>query len=220
MGTGGFVFLHSPGFYVAVVEVVGNHRVTAEEIVARSGLLVGSHLLAALDDGIARAILENPWLETVRVRPVYPGRVVITVEEREPAALLATRDGFWVVDTRGFLLAQESSPGGELMVVTGVPEGGWATRQRPPAAELVRALQVVSALAERGLDPQPQEVGVNQGEIDLFLAGGIRVFLGSPGAGLGHVLDLLAGVLVDLKGDLAEVLYIDLRFDRPVIRKR
>lgn len=218
LGVGGFVFLHSPGFYIEAVQVLGNHRVSAEEIVGRSGLVPGVHLLAALDDAIVRSILENPWLERVEVRPAYPGRVVITVREREPAAVLATPDGFWIVDASGFLLAQEQAPTAALIIITGIAEGGWATRSRPPAADLVTALQVVSALAERPPHPPTREVAVTGGEVELFLTGGIRVLLGSPGAQLGLSLNVLAAVLAAQGGELARISVIDLRFSRPVIR--
>jgi cell division protein FtsQ len=218
LGAGGFAFLHSPGFYIEAVEVLGNQRVSAEEIVGRSGLVPGVHLLAALDDAIVRSILENPWLERVKVRPAYPGRVVITVQEREPAAVLATPDGFWVVDAGGFLLAQQKAPTAALVIITGIPEGGWATRSRPPAADLVMALQVVSALAMRPLRPPAQEVAVTGGEVELFLTGGIRVLMGRPGAQLGQTLNVLAAVLAAQGGELAQISVIDLRFGRPVIR--
>ncbi|HAI20508.1 MAG TPA: hypothetical protein DCM14_01175 [Clostridiales bacterium UBA8153] len=218
LGAGGFAFLHSPGFYIVAVEVLGNRRVSVEEIVGRSGLVPGVHLLAALDDAIVRSILENPWLERVEVRPAYPGRVVITVREREPAAVLATPDGFWMVDTGGFLLAQEKAPSGELMVITGILEGGWATRSRPPSVDLVMALQVVSALGVWPLQPPAQEVAISEGEVELFLSGGIRVLLGSPGAQLGQSLNVLAAVLAGLGGEISRVSVIDLRFSRPVIR--
>jgi cell division protein FtsQ len=220
LSTGGFVFLHSPGFYATSIEVRGNERVAAEEIVARSGLHEGVHLLMALDEAVRRAILELAWLERVTLRPVYPGRIVIAVTERQPAAVLATAAGFFIVDKQGFLLERLARPDAGLVVVTGVPEQGWATRSRPPGRELVVALEVVAGLAAAGLD-QVQEVGVTQsGDINLFLGGGTHVLLGQPGAGVGHALQLLRALLDELGSELGQVGYIDLRFERPVIKKR
>ena len=222
LSTGTFVFLHSPGFYLSSLEVVGNHRLCEEEVLDLSGLLHGEHLLVAFDSAVREGILASPWVARASVRLAYPGRIIITIEERKPAALVTLPGGgFYLVDQRGFVLEEQAGPGGELVIITGMTQADTASRTQAASYRLTTALRVVRALREVALPLPVQEISTNQeGEVDLFLAGGARALLGQVGADLGHVLQVLRGVLEGLGDEARSVIYVDLRFEGPVVQKR
>ncbi len=222
LSTGVFVFLHSPGFYLSSFEVRGNDRLTEKEVIDLSGLLYGEHLMVAFDSAIRNAIVADPWIRDVTVRMAYPGRIIITVQERRPAAILTSPAGaFYLIDERGFLLDQQPSPDGDLIIVTGMNENDTAAAGQAPSARLTTALRVVRMAETVNLPLPVQEVSTGPaGEVDLFLAGGVRAVLGLVGADLAHLFQVLAGVLESLGEEARAVNYVDLRFERPVVQKR
>jgi hypothetical protein len=72
------------GFAVSEIEIIG-HKNTSEVAVFEALELDGFTSLATLDLREAREALSHlPWVETVSVRKVYPGKLEVTVSERAP----------------------------------------------------------------------------------------------------------------------------------------
>ncbi len=222
LSTGVFVFLHSPGFYLSAFDVSGHRQLTEDEVIQLSGLLYGEHLMVAFDNTVRDAITASPWVADARVRMSYPGTVVITIRERTPVALLIIPgSGFYLVDARGFPLAEKSGPGVDWMIITGMSHSDMARDDRPASYRLTTALRVAQRAQDVSLSLPVQEVHVNQqGEVELFMAAGVRALLGTIGADLGHLLQVLETVLVALGDEARSVDYVDLRFERPVVQKR
>jgi cell division protein FtsQ len=80
------------GFRITSIALAGQRELTREEILAIAGVTGRSSLLF-LDAADARARLKaNPWIAEATVLKLYPGRLHITVTEREAFALWQ-RDG-------------------------------------------------------------------------------------------------------------------------------
>jgi cell division septal protein FtsQ len=80
---------------ISQIQVQGQHRVGSEEILARAGLRKGNNLLALSLDQAAKRILDLAWIKDVSISRVFPDRVVIQVEEYQPAARIQLGDGVW-----------------------------------------------------------------------------------------------------------------------------
>ncbi len=93
-------------FTVEVIEVNGNQRYSAEEIIEKTGIEFGDNLLL-LDkfeavDSIREALL---FVSDVEIRRSLPNKLVINVTEVKLAvAFDCGEDGFWLADTSGRLL--------------------------------------------------------------------------------------------------------------------
>lgn len=91
-------------FSIRHLDFTGIHNAdkTALEVLVRRSLPAS---LLQFDPAEIRQIVESePWIKSATVRRVFPDRVVIAVEERQPAAI-ATIDGeFYVVDADGNVL--------------------------------------------------------------------------------------------------------------------
>jgi cell division protein FtsQ len=78
---------NAAGFRITSIALAGQRQLTREEILAIAGVSGRSSLLF-LDAAEARARLKaNPWLADATVLKLYPGRLHITVTEREAFAL-------------------------------------------------------------------------------------------------------------------------------------
>jgi len=78
---------NATGFRIATVSVTGSKQFGNDEILAAAGITPRTSLLF-LDVEAARKKLEStPWIAQASVRKLYPGRLEITVEERQAFAL-------------------------------------------------------------------------------------------------------------------------------------
>ena len=100
----------SPVLDLREVEVAGNHRVDARDVVAASELSARDHLLRISTSSVASAVERSPWVAQAEVERILPSTVRITVVERTPAAVVAAGPSSWLVDVEGVVL--EKVPGG------------------------------------------------------------------------------------------------------------
>lgn len=109
-------------FRVDEITVVGQHKYTAEEIIAASGIQRGDNLFLLNKSKISRQIYTGlPYVDGVNPRRVLPDQVILTVTECVPAAVVKGGEGHWVIDQNGKLLEQvPTAQQGGSAVVTGI----------------------------------------------------------------------------------------------------
>jgi cell division protein FtsQ len=98
--------LHSPLFALRHVVVRGNAHTPRAEILSAAGLRLGTTLMVgAGGERAARAVDALPWVRDVSFARRWPWSLVVTVQERSPAALVkAGNQLFDVVDKTGRVL--------------------------------------------------------------------------------------------------------------------
>ncbi|MCI8916212.1 MAG: FtsQ-type POTRA domain-containing protein [Oscillospiraceae bacterium] len=96
-------------FRVNRVEVEGNVRYTAQEIIEASGIQVGDNLIALSRIRVSAAICTQlPYVENVSPQKVLPDKVVLRVTERVAAASVDSADGRWLISVQGKLLEKDN----------------------------------------------------------------------------------------------------------------
>jgi cell division protein FtsQ len=87
VGTPQDALARAAGFPVDSVTISGETRLREDEILAATGVDARSSLpfLDAAD--VRRRLMEIPLVKSARVLKLYPNRLVVAIEEREPAAL-------------------------------------------------------------------------------------------------------------------------------------
>lgn len=104
----GTAFFRLPAFAVSEVEVVGLNHLSQGTVLERAALQ-GQNLLAVSVEEVEAALTRDPWVRGVDLQRQLPGRVVLRMEEREPAVVwevakrrfLVDRDGTVLEETRG-----------------------------------------------------------------------------------------------------------------------
>ncbi len=94
-------------FKVDTVEVSGNSKYTAEQIVKASGIKKGDYLLSLTRAKVAGSLLtdEYKYIENVRVRVRLPDTVVIEVTEVDTVySIQDAAGGWWLVSSQGKVL--------------------------------------------------------------------------------------------------------------------
>ena len=92
-------------FRVNDLEVSGNVRYTAEEIVGASGIETGDNLIVLSRSRVSASICTKlPYVENVSIKKVLPDKVVLRVSERVAAASVESPEGRWLISAQGKLL--------------------------------------------------------------------------------------------------------------------
>ena len=108
------VFRH-PAFIVSQVEVEGLNHLSLTTALERAALQ-GQHLLALPVDDIRAAITREPWVLRVDIQRKLPGRVILNIQEREPAAIWQVKERQFLADREGVILEENFVPRGLLVI--------------------------------------------------------------------------------------------------------
>jgi cell division protein FtsQ len=211
--TAGVLATRSPLLDVDRVEVRGSVRTPADAVVGASGIGHGVPLTELDARAAALGVEALPWVADARVSTSWPGTVVITVAEREPASLVHTPGGLAVVDRGGRVLEVLAPDSDEARAVDALgagPEVESSAALEPGAAvpDVLAGAVALAAGLDAELAPSVERVRVEDDELwfELVPRGEVRV--GS--------LDDLGAKLLALRTMLVQV---DLRcLDRMDVR--
>ena len=103
------VFGMSVFFRVSGIEVEGNERYTAEEIIEASGIEQGDNLFFINRfSAISRIFSKLPYVEKAVINRSLPNKLVIVVNESHAIACVTAEDGTWAIDRNCKLLSKAS----------------------------------------------------------------------------------------------------------------
>ena len=207
-------------FVLDQIEVRGNRVLTEHEVTALSGLELGTNLLTVRIGDVEAAVSRSPRVQRVRASRALPGRMVVTLEEKVPIALVARGRGeaLEVAEDGTVLPAAERSGYVDLPLVTGVEAADTA----PPPEELRTALSLI-VLAKEAAPAFAAEIS----EVRIAPGSGLVIYTVADGAeirvGTGALdsrgMQRLSMVLSDLQSRGVKAESIDVRFrDQIVVR--
>ncbi len=79
----------APYFNLRNVEVTGNHKLSATEVIEVAEIESGVNLLTVELDAIVLRLKRHPWLRSAAVYRRFPDQLIVEVEERSPRGVLA-----------------------------------------------------------------------------------------------------------------------------------
>lgn len=118
LGAAGWFGYRSDAMKLQRVEVLGNQNVSADAVVAKSGLRRGQHLLRIDTSRISRDLQEVSWIQDARVERILPSKIRVTVHEREPAAVVQFAQARFIVDRDQVVLDEGAE---DLPTITQLP---------------------------------------------------------------------------------------------------
>lgn len=75
------------GFSISAVTITGQSRLREQELLAASGVGPRNSLLFLDANAVRERLLKLPLVKSARVMKLYPNRLVVAIEERQPHAL-------------------------------------------------------------------------------------------------------------------------------------
>ena len=170
VGASGLVLL-SPLAGVRTIVVVGAGRTDQADVRAATGLAPGTPLVRVDAGEVAARVAALPWVRQARLQRRWPTTVVVSVDERQPAAVAPCKASgeACLIDAGGRLLAASSDdPEGAaaLPQLVGIPAGGKPGETLPEA--VLGPLAVAVALPD-GLRPLVLAIRAEGSEVSLDL---------------------------------------------------
>ncbi len=180
------IVVHTSVFALNSVRVVGEKKVSAQQIVSAAALGIGTPLASVDTSGAAARVEKLAPIASAQVSLDWPHTVVITVTERVPAALIPNGSGYDIVDVSGVVFGKAATPTAGLAVIQ--VQGGAAVK----AAVVPGALAALKALPA-GLAAQVTGISASSAySITLKLRTGSVVDWGGGDDAAAKAADLVA----------------------------
>jgi len=209
-------------FSLKSIEVASAKHLTREEILGLAGVEQGKDLLRMNLKLMGEHILQNPWVETVRINRYFPDAVSITVAEREPVAIVNM--GFiYYLDKKGnvFKVLQHGDKL-DYPVITGFNEEELNNDPKGTKEALETTCQLLKILREKGafILADVSEIHYDKGYgFTLFTASGALPVKVGSGDFQGK-MERFARIYKDLLVQLPSIRYIDLDYNDKIIVKK
>jgi cell division septal protein FtsQ len=167
---GALVFVSIVLFQVREVAVMGCNTLDAEYVVQISGLKYGQNIFLLDKQEILDVLSNEPHIKPVSIEVTYPDRVIITVEERTPAAYIEKNGALLVIDDEGWLLEVLMEPEGtERPLITGLQADAFEVGRRLTSGDIFR-VDVMSRVLNAA-----KAGGISLDSMDLTLAADIVI---------------------------------------------
>lgn len=105
---GHWVYVHllsDSYFRVREVEVEGGRKIPKETLLSLAVMEGMPNLFSVKLKEVVKRFESHPWIEQVRVRKVFPHKIVIQIKERKPMAIIQLGELYYI-DTRGEIFIQ------------------------------------------------------------------------------------------------------------------
>jgi cell division septal protein FtsQ len=209
-------------FSLKSIDVSQTKHLTRDEILGLAGVESGKDLLRMNLKQMGEHILQNPWVETVRINRYFPDTVSIAITEREPLAIVNM--GFiYYLDKKGTVF-KVLNQGDKLdfPVVTGFSEEELNSDPKGTKEALEATCELLKILHEKGsfILADVSEIHYDKGYgFTLFTAtGALPVKVGS--GDFSAKIERFARIYQDLMVQLPTIHYIDLDFNDKIIVKK
>jgi len=209
-------------FSLKLIEVSSAKHLTRDEILGLAGVEAGKDLLRMNLKRMGEHILQNPWVETVRINRYFPDAVSIAITEREPVAIVNM--GFiYYLDKKGNVF-KVLNQGDKLdfPVVTGFSEEDLGSDPKGTREALVDTCLLLQILREKGafILADVSEIHYDKGYgFTLFTASGaLPVKVGS--GDFPAKVERFARIYRDLMVQMPAIHYIDLDYKDKIIVKK
>jgi cell division protein FtsQ len=170
------VFLEDAFFQVKEVEVKGCRKISEKTILSLAKIEGMPNLFNLPLKEISDRVEAHPWVEHVRVRKVFPNRVLIHIEERKPMAILQLEEPFYI-DSKGVIFSRVGDQDGyDFPFLTGLNRQAFDKEPGVAKPLIAKALEFLKIVDQEMASPL-KEVS----EIRMERVFGIRCFTKSGG---------------------------------------
>lgn len=146
-----FILAH-PYFAVREVKVLGAERVKGADIVVMSGLGPDTRIWSIDPTEVEARVRQHPWIRSVLIQRELPARLVITIEEWSPAAIVALDKLYYVTGDGVIFKALEEEDSVEFPFVTGLRAAQLALEEPATREKLSQAVTLGQAVERTALD--------------------------------------------------------------------
>ena len=135
----------SPHFNVNEMNLVGQKRLSSEELKSWIGPIIGKNIFQLELDKISQRLVEHAWVQSASARRVFPQGISVELKERTPFAKVQL-DQVYVMDNYGVLLGTEVGDANKLPTITGIKAKNFKLGSNVANEEIIRGLKMMHSL--------------------------------------------------------------------------
>lgn len=207
-----------PFLHIDRIVVEGNQRLPTGAVLAQLNGLRGENILWADLNAWRNRLIASPWIREASFRRSLPSTIEVSVSEREPIGIGRVDDRLFLIDERGAIIDEYGAQYADfdLPIVDGIARskdsGSPADLQRGAlAARVIHALRAKPALARR-----LSQVDVNNPHNAAVILNGDPALIYVGEDRFLPRLESYLGLAAALRERVADIDYVDLRFDNRV----
>lgn len=109
----------SPLFNIKKINVLGNSKLTKEEIISLSGINIGENLFTVMSLKTSENLKQSAYVDEAKIIKTIPDTITIDIKERIPCYMLEYGNGYGYVNSQGYIL-ELTSIKKNLPILTGI----------------------------------------------------------------------------------------------------
>lgn len=111
LGWNFFTFIFSSNFCnIEEVIVKGNDCLSEDEIFYKSGIQLGENIFKLDLKKSKDFLMQEPWIKEVEIKRVIPNKIIISIKERKPAAIVHIGEEYFSSTKEGIVLSKIDRP--------------------------------------------------------------------------------------------------------------
>lgn len=97
-------FMLSPVFNIKTITVVGNNKLTTDEVISLSEITTGVNTFKILTGQAEKKVKQNSYIESVKISRKLPDEIVVEVNERTATYMLEFVNSVVYINNQGYML--------------------------------------------------------------------------------------------------------------------
>lgn len=197
----GIGILFTPLFNISEIEINGNNKIKSDELIKKSGFILGENIFKFKLEDAGDNISEIPYVNSILVERVLPGKMRISITECIPMAYVKCKEKFVVIDKTGKTLEVKNNKNDiKIPILYDFELGGYTLGKKISVKDeekLKKTLEITRDLYNNNLIEKVTSINSVSGKYYLNLDGNLKILIGD-GENLNSKLVMINEVLKKL----------------------
>lgn len=200
----------SPIFNIQNIEVINNKQLSPETIISLSELSVGQNIFKFWKNDVENKIKSNAYIESVELKRVFPNKLQINIQEREPKFSVPVLGEYAYINTQGYILEITQNQL-NLPIITGISTKEEEIKpgnrlNNKDLTELEIILKIISAMKENQLDKEVTSIDIsNKNDYIIYMQNEKKKIHLGDGSNLSNKMLYVIAIINEEKGKEGEI---------------
>lgn len=200
----------SPIFNIQNIEVTNNKQLSPETIISLSELSVGQNIFKFWKNDVENKIKSNAYIESVELKRVFPNKLQINIQEREPKFSVPVLGEYAYINTQGYILEITQNQL-NLPIITGISTKEEEIKpgnrlNNKDLTELEIILKIISAMKENQLDKEVTTIDIsNKNDYIIYMQNEKKKIHLGDGSNLSNKMLYVIAIINEEKGKEGEI---------------
>lgn len=200
----------SPIFNIQNIEVINNKQLSPETIISLSELSIGQNIFKFWENDVENKIKANAYIENVELKRVFPNKLQIDIQEREPKFSVPVLGEYAYISTQGYILEITQNQL-NLPIINGISTKEEEIKpgirlDNKDLTELEIILKIMNAMKENQLDKEVTTIDIsNKNDYIIYMQNEKKKIHLGDGSNLSNKMLYVIAIINEEKGKEGEI---------------